>query len=257
MENNNFQGKIDPYYTSGDFFLSSQGNLDSEYKVEQLSKIIRRNIDAVVFRNGKVADVGCGTGKTTFLLQEMLTQYTDITIEAYGYDVHPYVNNIAGTESVHFSCGDFCRINHQYVFDLVVLFDVIEHIIDPISFIKDIAKSCRTIAFHIPLDDSYFTWIRDLPKLKISKPGHLLNLDASSALNLLAYSGLRVVSYEYSPVYKSSSSNKSLIHQIMNQIRGLSFLISPFLTQKYFAGVGLLVLAVTTIGLSDQQEKCD
>lgn len=244
---------VDPMYLRGDFFKKSHGDADAAYKVRQLENLLHRNIDKICFENGRIADIGCGTGITTHLLQNMLTASISIPIWIDGFDVHPFVSRLQETEYIRFFMGDYCQMTHKIKYDLAVLFDVVEHVPSPMDFLRDVAKTSRIIALHIPLDDSLFSWMRNLQRTKLSHPGHLITLDVASAINLLTFSSLRIIDFSYSPVFRAPSGGQTLSQRLMNPLREILFRSSPYLTQKILGGVSLNVLAWTPDGLRNRK----
>lgn len=240
---------IDPLYLKGNFFNKSTGSLDAEFKVEQIRQILELHKDIIPSKNLRIADVGCGSGKTTYLLKPMLEKVTRMPSTVDGYDIHPYMSQISDIEGVRFVSGDFCHIADG-VYDLVVLLDVFEHVSDPVSFIRQLSLMTNLIVFHIPLDDSIFSWIRGLQRQNLVYPGHLIVLDAASAINLLTMAGLRVIDFEFSPSFLSPSGKMTHLQKLMVPFRALMFRINPYLAQKIFAGISLTVLALTAKGFS-------
>ena len=236
---------IDPYYSTGQFQGESDGFLDASYKIVELQKLLEssRQLSAL-FPLSRVADVGCGSGHTTFLLQSMCSQngYGDVSVE--GYDVHPAVLNYQGSTSVKFVRGDFCALDVP-VFDLVVLFDVIEHVPAPVEFLRQVALRARFVALHIPLDDSIFSWLRHLQLKNLSNPGHLLVLDPPSALNIVAMAGLRTILFRYSPVFRAPSGLISRGQKLVKPLRALLYRFNPYFLQKTLGGTSLMVLAAS------------
>jgi SAM-dependent methyltransferase len=240
---------IDPLYLQGEFYEKSTGSEDASYKVDELCQLIKCNPSCLPKRECRVADVGCGTGKTTFLLQGMINNYTGSLPLVDGYDIHPYISKFSDNDSIRFFAGDFCSLAKD-VYDLVVLFDVIEHIIDPILFLKEVSAHTSLLAFHIPLDNSIFSLLRNLTRENLTLPGHILVLDLPAAINLLTFSGLRVLDYRYSPGFLSPSGGKTRLQRLMRPFRKVMYKISPYLTQKLLSGVSVTVLAWTPLGLS-------
>jgi SAM-dependent methyltransferase len=242
---------VDPIYIKGQFYEKSTGSIDAAYKINQLYQILLRNVARLPKKLERVADVGCGTGKTTFMLQQMVKDLTGSIPLLDGYDVHPNIWEYPESDSIHFFAEDFCaNVNKDY--DMVVLFDVIEHVPDPVHFIQEVSRHTRLLAFHIPLDDAILSWIRNLPRENLTHPGHLLVLDLASALNLLTMSGLRIFDFDYSPGFRSPSGRVTFSQKITNPFRAILFRLSPYLAQKLLAGVSLTVLAWTSKGLSEQ-----
>lgn len=240
---------IDPMYTDGEFYQHSSGGQDAFYKVEQLKRVLDKNPE-ICCSLSLVADVGCGTGKTTRLLHKFLSECAIDQVEVHGYDVHPEVSNFQDSQNVRFISGDF-YMESEKIYDLVVLLDVLEHVLDPIEFLKRIAKRTRLIALHLPLDDSLLSWVRDLPKRKIRHPGHILVLNSATAFNLLTFSQFRIFDYAYSPVFLAPSGSETILQRLFNPIRTVTYRISPYLTHKIFGGVSIFLLAKSCFFLED------
>lgn len=244
---------IDPFYSKGIFYKNSKGNLDAQYKVEQLFRLIEKNKENLKITFNRIADVGCGTGDTTKILQDMIKGLSGKAPLVDGYDIHPYIQNFTETDSVHFIPGNFCDVATD-IYDMVVLFDVIEHIPRSTEFLSEILMHAKLVALHIPLDDVCISWIRGIPRSNLLHPGHLLVLNPSSAINLLTISGLRIIDYDYSPAFLAPSSRLTIRQKILKPIRLLLYKISPYLTVKLLAGVSLIVLAWTPLGLKELQK---
>ena len=219
---------IDPLYLKGDFYEKSAGGLDAAYKVNQLRQLLVRNQTIFATGNWHIADVGCGTGETTIQLHTMMNDLYGIEASVEGYDIHPYIKTREISDSIRYINGDFCQIADG-IYDLVVLFDVIEHIPDPITFLKVVSGHARLLALHIPLDDSFLSWVRNLPREGLFHPGHILVFDLPAVINLLAYSGLRIQDYAFSPSFQAPSCKKSLSQKLLYPFRSVMYILSPYL----------------------------
>jgi len=235
----------DTMYTTGEYFLKNEGCKDAGFKIEYLRRILLRlDGGSFVRKVMSVADIGCGAGKTTSALYKLFKELTGNEVEVDGYDVHPFIDQLQGSDRVRFIKGDFAALASK-VYDIAVLFDVIEHVSDPISFLGGISAKARYVVLHIPLDDSYFLWLRNLPRENLKFPGHLVALDPASALNLLTYSGLRVLDYEFTPGFRAPSGRQTILQKLLYPLRSVSFQVSPYLTHKLLAGVSLMVIGAT------------
>jgi SAM-dependent methyltransferase len=247
MNKNQHTGSIiDPFYSSGQFQSESGGGRDAVYKISQLAKFLSQT--GYKFESvRKVADVGCGSGKTTFLLSDLFVQFGCPEVLVEGYDIHPAIASYSGNDKVRFIQADFCGVNSEY--DLVFLFDVFEHVPDPVSFLRKISERTSWLICHIPLDDSFVSGMRNLPLNNLRHPGHLIVLDIPAALNVMSFAGFRTMSYSFSPVFRAPSGKDSLFQKCMYPLREILFRVNPFLLQKLLGGVSLYLLAASSKGM--------
>jgi SAM-dependent methyltransferase len=252
MKENEHISIIDPYYTSGEYYQYGSGSNDAAFKVKYLETMLARNDENRALKIRHVADVGCGTGATTVLIRKMLmNQGYDAEIE--GYDIHPYVNELPSQDKVTFHQKDF-NTQLDKIFDLVVLFDVVEHIPDPIGWLHLVAQHTRLIALHIPLDNSILLGIRNLWQGNLKHPGHLIVLDIPAALNLLSFTGLKTLDYTCSPGFRAPSAQTTKMSKLMFPLRTILWSVSPFILQSTLGGVSLMVLAKTPLGMELNSE---
>jgi len=245
--------KIDPRYSTGDYFSDPQRHSgDAEFKSANFLKIFLPFVKRNNLRIGSLVDVGCGTGDVVKKIADSLVSNGFDSVKVTGYDVSPHVQNIRHS-GVEYILGDFCA-SDEFV-DVATLFDVVEHVPDTIEFIKAASERCKIICFHIPLDYSLNHAIRNGFRLKLEKVGHLLFLDAVSALNLLAFAGLRVIDYEYTFGFLSPSGHQSVLSKIALPFRYIVAKISPWLLSKTLGGASLVVIAITPKGLLEMQRS--
>ena len=244
---------IDPYYSNGEYFSDSEKySEDAKSKSESFIKLFKRFQRENRIQIKTLVDVGCGSGETLRRISDSLRKTSSEPMEFKGYDVSPHVSKIQN-DGIEFVFGDFSESNENV--DIVTLFDVIEHVVDPIEFIKSIASRCKIVAFHIPLDNSLNIALRDKFQTKLSVARHILFLDTASALNLLSFSGLRVVAYEYNLSFLSPSGHKSIKSKLLLPVRYLIGVVSPWLLSKSLGGVSLMVFALTQRGLHELEHK--
>lgn len=230
-------------YTSGDYFADpARHSEDSAFKVAAFLGLFERVISERQLQVESYADIGCGSGESVAEIAKALKNQGFNLSRVCGYDVSPHVTKLKndGIEYVH---GDFFQSHEE--FDLVTLFDVIEHVPGPLEFIEQIASRSRIMAFHIPLDYSLNTASRDLFRNKLKNPGHLIFMDAVYALNLLTLAGLQVIDYQYTYAFQAPSGSKTLISKILYPIRLALSKISPWLLSKIAGGASLMVIALT------------
>ena len=236
-------------YSNGTYFSdASRHSEDAEFKAGNFLSLLTAWVEEEKIEIRSIVDVGCGTGDVLKTIVENL-QKKNLPIDwAKGYDVSPHVVNIVKGE-IEFVHADFST-SPEFA-DLVTLFDVIEHVPNPIDYLKEVAKRCKYVGLNIPLDNSLNVALRNMFHSKIHNPGHIIFLDIVGALNTLAFSGLRVICYKYSFGFMASSARRSRMARIAFPFRYFLSLLNPWLLSKSFGGASLLVIAATPIGTGE------
>jgi SAM-dependent methyltransferase len=244
----------DPLYASGRYFADPSRHAgDASFKASTFVALLRHTIDLATWPVHSYADVGSGSGDAARLVARGLRDAGAPLASAKGYDVSPHVQYLTPADGVEFVNADFGN-DGEYV-DLVTLFDVIEHVPEPAEFLRRVARRCRIIGLHIPLDDSINVAVRDLFKSKVKDPGHITFMDGVTALNLLAGAGLRVLDYQYTMSFDAPSGRFSLASKVVSPLRKLLARISPWLLSKTLGGASLMVIALTADGMRFDQER--
>ncbi|MFI1772208.1 methyltransferase domain-containing protein [Thalassobellus citreus] len=228
-------------YSEGTYFKDpSRHTEDSRYKAGALKKILIKYLSHNSFKLTSYADVGCGSGEVIKVLGKELKHKFNTLKTLKGFDISPHVKNLED-DIITFSCEDFIKSNEK--FDLVTLNDVFEHIPNPISFLTKVGERAKLVVMHIPLENCFSINIRNLQKNKIKNPGHLVFLDINSAINLITYSGLQIIDYEYSKgAIKAPSNNKTFLQKATYPFKAILLRLNPYVFSKFF-GISLIVIA--------------
>lgn len=228
----------DDEYRSGAYFKDpGRHAADAVYKADRFVALARRVLPPSEITT--YADVGCGSGAATVAVAEGLLQVGCQVTTVLGYDVSPHVG-VLEHPRVTFVHEDFATAGQTV--DLVTLFDVVEHVPDPAGFLRQVAARARYVGLHIPLDDSVNAAMRNLYRRKLADPGHLVALDAASALNLVAYAGIRTLDFAYVLGYESPSERGSLQARLAYPFRAALAAASPWLLAKTLGGASLMVI---------------
>lgn len=122
--------KIDASFYDRDYFEGKKGEYSFPYPQSFLKNFLQnlinlyRALSIKIFLNPRnCLDVGCGTGKLVYYLRKL-------GIDAYGIEISKYALEIASKEiKPYLRYGDIIKIPYKNnTFDLVVTFDVLEHI---------------------------------------------------------------------------------------------------------------------------------
>lgn len=220
---------------------------DAGFKAEHFLSLLARTITPTQMAIRSYVDLGTGSGVAARLVAQGLRDSGFDLQKTTGYDVSPHVRDLARADGVEFVYGDFTATD-QFV-DLVTLFDVVEHVTDPITFLKQVSQHCRLVGLHLPLDDSINVAFRDLFHGKVRDPGHVIFLNSVEALNLLAFAGLRVLDYQYTLGFTAPSGHSSISARLLRPLRAFVAKLSPWLLAKTLGGASLMIVALTPAGV--------
>jgi SAM-dependent methyltransferase len=209
---------------------------ESPWKAKQVLRMLRQT--ALVPKS--ICDVGCGAGEVLSQLQKSLER--DCVFR--GYDISPQALSLANSranERLQFILGEL-RSQHDVFFDLILALDVIEHLEDYWSFLRQLKMKSRYKIFHIPLDLSVQTVFRqNALLLRRNLYAHLHYFTKETALRTLQDTGYEVLDYFYTP--RSIELGSKLGERLLKLPRRLCFAINPDSAVRLLGGFSLLVLA--------------
>lgn len=206
---------------------------DSAFKANFIHSILEENKIAY----SSVCEVGCGTGEILIQLKKLhLTK----EISYVGYDISKDAIDIAlkKKSDIEFKCADLTKENANS--DVLLVIDVIEHLQDYFSFLKNISKKSKYTVFHIPLDMFVWSLFREQMLIESKeRVGHIHNFSEVFILSILKDYGYKIISKRYTePDYKADSFKG----KIKNAIKKALFKIAPRFTTKTLGGYSVLVL---------------
>ena len=172
----------DEIYTSSDYLKRNPTwhVEDSSWKAKQIFKMMKRN--NIVPKT--ICEVGCGAGEILNQLQHNMNKECIF----WGYEISPQAFKLCKerfNERLHFKLKDILQEKDVF-FDLILLIDLIEHLEDYFSFLREIKPKSQYKIFHIPLDLSVQILLRNYPILKSRESvGHIHYFTKDVALQIL------------------------------------------------------------------------
>lgn len=209
---------------------------DSPWKAKQILKSFLRND----IKPQSITEVGCGVGEILFELEKAMPKEI---VNFEGYDIAEDALKIAlkkMSDKIHFHQKDF--LEGESHSDVLLMIDVFEHVEDYLGFIKKCKDRATYKVFHIPLDLSVSSVIRNQMMNARKKVGHLHYFTKETALATLKDSGMSVIDSFYTQV-AVEQNNKKLKTKFANLFRKMVFAINPDLSVRLFGGYSLMVVA--------------
>lgn len=246
-----YSGNVLGSYESGEYAKAASTYDDDHFKAVEFLKLYDRVRQQVPLNVRSYIDVGCLHGGVAAEIGQGLRERGNPTHVVKGYDVSPQVAELT-REGVEFVRGDFTKADENV--DLVTLFDVFEHVLQPMKFVESIASRSRFVGLHIPLDDSLINGLTNRYRSRLAFPGHLIYLNPATALTFAAYSGLRVLDYEFTHGYTAESGGNTRSQRLLRPVRAGIAKRSPWLASRLVGGLSLMVICATEKGLAETPE---
>jgi SAM-dependent methyltransferase len=226
-------------YNNGDYLSKNPGwhEIAAVWKASQiLSLLADRDL-----RPESIVDIGCGTGGVLDVIAETLHG-----TRLVGYDPSAQaVGMVERSARVEIRVGTAKDIHEHY--DLLISLDVLEHVEDYIGFLRSLRPIAHWFIFHIPLDISAQSVMREKPLLAgRSAVGHLHYFTRGTALASLETAGFRVVCDRL--LLPSDMPGRKTITRAANVPRSLGKHLMPQLSARVMGGSTLLVLASVIAG---------
>lgn len=209
---------------------------DSPWKIDQVVRMMRRHHLAP----SSVAEIGCGAGA---ILAGLRGHFPDADL--YGYDIAPGAAGFWGryaSARIEFTLGDFFQHSHRQ-YDVLLVLDVIEHLANPFDFLSRLSGHARQHIFHIPLDLSAVSVLREAPLLHVRKKvGHLHYYTKGLALTMLEESGYQVVDSFYTGA-GFTAPQRGWLARMVSLPRRMVHAMAKDTGVRLFGGETLMVLA--------------
>ena len=180
-------------YTGGDYLADNPGwhVADSAWKAEQILAGLGPA------RVQTVCEVGCGAGEVLVQLQRRLA-----AVRLVGYDIAPAAIELArprATEALEFRLED--AVGSSEHFDLMLVIDVVEHVENPIGFLRALRPKADRTVLHVPLDLSAQAVLRPQRLMRARhRVGHLHYFTRETALATIEDAGYRILSARFTAV---------------------------------------------------------
>ncbi len=236
-------------YVDGTYLDNTGGTWHAEdgpWKAEKLGVALEheRTILACLGRSSsaiRLVDLGCGSGAALSAAIRILAGH-GLIVDAVGVDPAGDAVEVAGRLFPSLRVIQGTLVDAPAA-DLLMLFDVIEHLVRPDDFLREAVKKARFIALHIPVEESVWARLRGLREQQRVEVGHLHFYHRWSALRLLRGCGLEILGWEYtSSSAEGRRPSTTARGRVVDKLRRRAFLLSPDAAAHTVGGCGLMVL---------------
>jgi len=232
---------IEEMYTSGAYLEKWP-----TWHVES-SPWIARQIFRMMERNNiepkTICEVGCGAGEV--LRQLQIRMNDDCTFR--GYEISPQAFELCKTRAndrLQFKLTEF-KSEKDVFFDLILMIDVIEHVEDYFTFMRDIQPKGAYKIIHLPLDLTMRSFFRGRLRELRREHGHIHYFTREIALEMLKGVGYDVLDYFYTTPSIDLPTNGSIPEirrRLMKLPRKLLFAMNEDVAAQVLGGYSLMVL---------------
>jgi SAM-dependent methyltransferase len=228
-------------YTNGQYLACTGGTWhseDAEFKCRMILHMLQRHPTLALNR---IYDVGCGAGCVLARLQKALPP----SVRLQGWDISPQAISLAmplANERLLFTLGD--SWGEAPVSDLLLCMDVVEHVDDPIGFLRALAKQGKHKILHIPLDIHVSAVLRGSSFIRIwDGLGHIHSFTLETALKTVEHSGMAVRDWFFTDGALRSGSRRGVRTRIGNLGRLVIGTLSKKWASRLLGGYSVLILA--------------
>ena len=223
-------------YADGQYLSLTGGTWhleDSPLKAQWITEMLLRHGD---FQPRTVCEIGCGAGGILAELQKSMPEESEFT----GYEISPQAHALSqqfNNLRCRFVLGS--AFDDPQSYDLVLVMDVVEHVEDCFSFMRQVRSKGRLKIFHIPLDAHASAILRG--RNAWDDAGHIHIFTKETAIKSLVYSGHRIVDWMlteaalHAPGPGRRTRLGNLLRRPLNKL-------SPLWTARLLGGYSMLIL---------------
>lgn len=227
---------MDNRYVSGEYLRNNP-----TFHVEDApwkARVILQMIEKHRLQPARVGEVGCGAGAILKELQARLPAETVFE----GYDVSPDGIALAQkheNERLRFARQEITAIPDG-AFDLALCIDVFEHVEDYLGFLRTLRGKGTYKIFHIPLDMTAISVLRNSQVSLRQAVGHLHYFSPDTALLTLRDTGYEILDWRFTPARIDQTPTRAA--RLLKLPRRAAFAINPSLAVRTLGGYSLLAL---------------
>jgi SAM-dependent methyltransferase len=206
---------------------------DSPLKAQWITRMLSKHPN---LKPKTICEIGCGAGGILAELQKTMPAENEFT----GYEISPQAHALSqqfSNERCKFVLGSAFDDSSSY--DLALVMDVVEHVEDCFSFMRQVKLKGRVKIFHIPLDAHVSAILRG--RNAWDDVGHIHIFTKETALKSLEHSGHRIRDWVLTDG-ALSAPNPGFRTRVANLLRRPLNSLSPVASARLLGGNSMLIL---------------
>lgn len=259
-------GVLKEFYS--EWYKKSPEEIDFDIKasIEKSAAALAMMKDVDIGPINSVLEIGCGFGRNLVEVMEdtraLFGLGCDISEDAIAYAKQHYENNsikFINTASMDFK-ATVAHIRSVYPapFDLAILFDMLEHIPQPKTFVRELASIAKYFIIKLPLEDNILynyilpERVKEYPSAR-HQDGHFWEFHVNNVHHFTVSLGLTPIKYDFyqydintifPPHLKPRNLRGLLFYKAMRRLFSISRYILPRrILLRLMGGGGFICLA--------------
>lgn len=225
-------------YLNGDYASQNPDwdSGDANWKAEKLHYLL----SSQAIKPKSIVEIGCGSGNILVSLHKFYPN-----CELRGFDIAPDAERFwkkHESTGIRFKLADYLTVDEP-VPDLLLLFDVLEHLGNPWQFLSSLHDRTNMLAIHFPLDLSVISVLREHPLLTVrNKVGHLHFFTKNLAISLLEETGYDIIEAHFTNA-ALEIPKRTFKTKLAGVARKLAYALNHEFGARILGGETLIVLA--------------
>ena len=213
------------------------GIQDSEWKADIIETLLRKNN----IHPSEITEIGCGAGA---ILESLYKSFPDTQFK--GFDISPHAISLANkntNKQLHFFNEDFSAVTDLHS-ELVMIIDVLEHVDNYYSMLRNARTKGKYFIFHIPLDLSCRMILKPhILKQQRDSVGHIHYFSKEMVEWMLADTGFEIIDWLYTKPVGDINKPLNFKRGVKKILRNLSFRINKNVSAKLWGSYSMMILA--------------
>lgn len=245
-------------FYENDIYLQQNPSLseeDSAWKFKKITPLLDKFCSATKQDEINLLDVGGGAGLIINYISHYIPKNYGIKVNKFLLDLSPGMLEIQKKANPDYKLAlredvEATTIANRQM-DLTLMIDVLEHVPDPISALRELRRISKSVILKVPLEDNLYFHIRNFlsrgerRKYAMGKLGHInIYSDEQLQAEIKKYLG-QIIYSDYTNVfsyYQNTGYHQRRISQLLNYTAREVFKISPKLCSKLFFDFKILLV---------------